>query len=165
MKKTIVSLILLAAMTLSLFGCAGKSAYEKEEWVFSGIVEVSIIPDLDELRREQLYEEFDTQDDAEIEAAFLNQIVEDGVFSPCYLNFSGNLVKYYDSVMEREATYAFYKTSENEGFLSVYTELNVEDGNPDPNTNPPFTYYPETNTFVVMESYIGFYVFVEYRAK
>lgn len=165
MKKIIALLCLLTAAVLVLASCAGASPYEKESWVYSNVVEVSLKEDVDELRLEQLTEEFGTSDPAAIEAAMLAKILEENTFAKCYVKFSGGLAAFYDIVMEREATYAVYKTAENEGFFSVYTELNVADGNPDPNTNPPFSYDPETNTFVVELSHVGFSVSIEYRAE
>lgn len=166
MKRIIAVITLVALVVCSLVGCGAKSAYENEEWVFSGIGDVTIKPDLDEYRLEQLYEEFGTTDIAVIEASMKEVFIEEKQFDKCYLTFTGNLVKHYDFVMDREdATYAVYKTSENEGFFSVYTELDVADGNPDPNTNPVFYYNPETNVFTVVESSMGFFVSVEYRVK
>lgn len=165
MKRIALFLIIIMVFSFALSSCAGTSPYEKEAWVYSNIIDVSLKDDLDELRMEQLVEEFGTTDVTEIETAMLAQILEEKTFADCYINFSGNRASFYDIIMEREATYVVYKTSENEGFFSVYTELNAEDGNPDPNTNPPFRYNPETNIFVVELSYVGFNVSIEYRAK
>lgn len=165
MKKTVLFLSLLMAFVFVLSSCTGTSPYEKEAWVYSNVVDISLKEDVGELRIEQLTEEFGTSDIAEIEAAALAQIIAEGTFADCYINFSGDRAAFYDIIMEREATYAVYKTAENEGFFSVYTELNVADGNPDSNTNPPFRYNPETNTFLVELSYMGFTVSLEYRAN
>jgi hypothetical protein len=63
--------------------------------------------------------------------------------------------------MDREATWVFYQTSDNEGFLSFYTELDATDANPDPILYPSVVYVEQSNTLLLTLNYIGFMVTVE----
>jgi hypothetical protein len=63
--------------------------------------------------------------------------------------------------MDREATWVFYQTGENEGFLSFYTELDATNGNPDPILYPSVVYNAETDTLLMTLHYIGFMVTIE----
>jgi hypothetical protein len=63
--------------------------------------------------------------------------------------------------MDREATWRFYKTGENEGFLSFYTELDPSEGNLDPINWPDVVYHAESNTITMTINYLGFMVTLE----
>lgn len=168
--KKVISVFLTVILVACLFTACGGSDYAKGEWVFSRVVgvelkeEVATSPGYESYLNE-LYTEYNASNEEELEAAMLAEIIENGDFTPCYINFKSDRVAFYDVIMEREATYVYYETGENEGFFSVYTELDPADGNPDPLTNPPLVYNPETKTITVSLGYGAVVAILEYVAK
>jgi hypothetical protein len=63
--------------------------------------------------------------------------------------------------MDREATWVFFKTGENEGFLSFYTEIDPAEVTPDPVVFPPVVYNAETDTLTFTLTYASFVVTIE----
>ena len=108
-----------------------------------------------------LKELYGAEDKAGIEANALATFNETEVFAPCYIKFEKENTYTYDPVMEREATWKFYKTGDNTGFISFYTELEATDTNPDPVTYPDIFYNAETGVMSMTLYYLGFMVTVE----
>lgn len=163
--KKVISLILAALMlTCVLSACSAKSSFTTGDWIFSKVVNVTIKEDLDEAFLAELKEEFNVSTDEELEKAALESFIEEKTFEATYIKFDKDRAYTYDEIMERESTWAYYITGENEGFLSVYTDLNVEDGNPDPITNPVLKYNPETKTLSMDIWHASYIVTVEYVA-
>lgn len=161
MKKLVIFMLVLAMVTVSLCACSTGPDQFSGQWKFSKISKVEIKSDVTEERLAELKEEYDAEDEQGIVAGALAKFNADGTFAPCYLNFGKKLSHTYDPIMEREATWAFYQTGENEGFLSFYSELDAADGNPDPVNNPPVVYVAETDTLLLTLHYIAFVVTVE----
>ena len=161
MKKIAVLVLALAILSLSLIACNTRPAQFTGEWKFSKIVKVEILPEAMEEYLDSLKEQYNADDVQGIEANALAAFTADGIFAPCNIKFGDRLSYAYSPEMDREATWAFYQTGDNEGFLSIYSELNPADGNPDPLTNPPLVYDAESNTILITLKYIGFKVTVE----
>ena len=161
MKKLIVCILLLSMLTAVFAGCSSSPKYFKGEWNFSKISSVEIAPDVDQSVIDMLMQEYGAEDKKGVEESALSKFAADGIFAPCYLKFDKKFSYTYDPVMEREATWVFYQTGENEGFISFYSELNAVDGNPDPITNPTVVYNAETDTLFLTLHYISFMVTVE----
>ena len=161
MKKFVAFLLLAAMMTAIFCGCSATPKHFTGNWKFSKISKVAVDSNVNDSVIADLYEEYGVSDKKSVEESALAAFNADGTFAPCYLNFSGKKAYTYDPVMEREATWAFYQTGENEGFISVYTELNVADGNPDPVTNPAVVYDSENDTLSLTLKYAAFMVTVE----
>ena len=93
---------------------------------------------------------------------FSHKFTADETFASVYIKFGGKHTYTYDPIMEREATWVFYQTSENEGFISFYAELDVNDGNPDPIVCPEISYNPDSNTvYMVLNAYGSFMITIE----
>ena len=161
MKKLIVCILLLSMLTAVVSGCSSTAGYFKGQWSFSKISSVEIAPDVDQSVIDMLMQEYGAEDKKGVEESALSKFAADGIFAPCYLKFDKKFSYTYDPVMEREATWVFYQTGENEGFISFYSELNAADGNPDPITNPTVVYNAETDTLFLTLHYISFMVTVE----
>jgi hypothetical protein len=161
MKKLVIFVVALSIMAVSLFPCNAKPDHFTGQWKFSKISKVEIAPNVEESRIAYLKEEYDAEDEKGIEESALAKFTADGTFNSCYLNFGKKQSHTYDPIMDREATWVFYQTSDNEGFLSFYTELDAADGNPDPILYPSVVYVAQTNTLLLTLNYIGFMVTVE----
>ena len=161
MKRLVIFVIALSIMTVSLFACNTKADHFTGQWKFSKISKVEIAPDVDESRLAYLKEQYGAEDEKGIEENALAKFTADGTFNPCYLNFGKKQSHTYDPSMDREATWVFYQTGDNEGFLSFYTELDVSSGNPDPILYPSVVYVAQTNTLLLTLNYMGFMVTVE----
>lgn len=161
MKKLVVFVLLLSMLTAVVSGCSSSANHFKGQWRFSKISSVEIAPDVDQSVIDQLMQEYGAEDKKGVEESALNKFAADGIFAPCYLKFDKKFSYTYEPIMEREATWVFYQTGENEGFLSFYSELDAADGNPDPITNPAVVYNAETDTLLLTLHYISFMVTVE----
>ncbi len=161
MKKLVVFVLLLSFATAAFFGCNASENAFAGEWRFSRISEIEITPDADEYLLTLLKEEYGAEDENGIVAAALAAFKADKLFEPCYVRFDKGHTYTYDPVMDREATWVFYQTGENEGFLSFYTELDPSDVTPDPAVFPPVVYSAETNTLSLTIKYTAFVVTVE----
>ena len=159
MKKIFKTLILLLLVTFSLVGCTQKQFDGK--WNFKDITDVEIAPSVSETDIEYYKEQYNVEDNESLEAAILAAYKEEGLFTPTYVNFSGKNTYTYDVAMNREATWVFFQTSDNEGFLSFYTEIDASQGNPDPEVFPSLVYTPETNSMYMTCKYGDFMVTIE----
>lgn len=160
MKKIFKTLILLLLVTFSLVGCTQKQFDGK--WNFKEISDIEIAPSASESDIESYKEHYGVEDNAALEAAVLAAYKEEGLFTPSYINFSGKYTYTYDVAMDREATWVFFQTSDNEGFLSFYTEIDASQGNPDPEIFPSLVYNPETNSMYMTYKYSNFMVTIEF---
>ena len=159
MKRLVIFVIALSIMAVSLLSCNTKSDHFDGQWKFSKISKVEIAPDVENI--DHLKEEYGGEDKKGIEEKALERFIADGTFNPCYLNFGKKQSYTYDPIMDREATWVFYQTSDDEGFLSFYTELDASNGNPDPMLYPSVVYVEQTDTMLLTLRYIGFMVTVE----
>ena len=161
MKKFIAFLLFVSMITVVLCGCSATPKHFKGDWKFSTISKVEVDSKVNDSVIAELFEEYGVADKKSLEDVVLLAFSADGTFAPSYLKFNGSKAYTYDPVMEREATWAFYQTGENEGFISYYTELDAADGNPDPVTNPAIVYNSETDTLSMTLKYAAFLVTIE----
>ena len=149
-------------MAASLFGCGGSSKHFSGEWKFSKINKVEFVPELGDGVLDLLKQEYNAEDEAGIISNAFDKFTADETFASVYLKFGGKHTYTYDPLMEREATWVFYQTSENEGFISFYAELDINDGNPDPIVCPEISYNPDSNTvYIVLNAYGSFMITIE----
>ena len=161
MKKLVIFALTLTLMAISLLGCSSTPKCFTGEWKFSSIEKVELSPELSNSEIDNLKEMYNAEDEAGIIAKALERFTADSIFTPCYLKFDKKVAYAYDPFGEREATWAFYKLSDTEGFLSVYTELEVTDSNPYPVINPDLVYDAETDTMSFTMNYASFMVTVK----
>ena len=107
---------------------------------FSKITKVEFVPVLPEGMLDLLKQEYNAEDEEGIINNAFDRFGADETFSNLYIKFDGKQTYTYDPFMDREATWVFYQTSENEGFISFYAELDINDGNPDPIVCPEISY-------------------------
>lgn len=162
MKKAISLILALTVITFAFFGCGAGADNFKGEWKFSKITDIDIHPMVDDSFLKELMKDFNAEDKNGVLDGAMAQLSSEGTFARCYLNFDGDRAYTYDPVMDREATWAVYKTGDNEGFISVYTELDVADGNPDPITNPVIAYNAETDTMLMTIAHTSYMVTLEF---
>ena len=158
MKKLISVFLLITVLAVSLFGCNSKPKCFSGEWVFSSIVEVELVPNLSQGEIDNLKEGYNVQTEEEIVIKALEKFETEDTFATFYLKFTKNYTYTYDPLMEREATWKFYKLTENTGFISFFAELDVSAGNPDPLVCPDLTYNSETDTMTITMNYSSFMV-------
>ena len=162
MKKLIVFALIFAMLTIPFVGCTKTPAHFTGNWSFSKISKVQLLSvDMSEDDLNALMDFYSATTPEGIEANALAAFAADGTFAPCYLKFEKKNSYSYDPVGEREATWVFYQTGENTGFLSFYAELNAADGNPDPANNPDVVYDPESGTLSMTIRHTAFKVTVE----
>ena len=160
MRKLVIFAIVLSMLAVSLLSCGASSPFSGQ-WKFSKISSVEIASTVDEDWMNSLKEQYGAEDKAGIEANALAAFNESGVFAPCYINFEKKNTYTYDPNLDREATWKFYKTGDNTGFISFYTELEATDTNPDPATYPDIVYNAETGVMSMTLYYLGFMVTIE----
>ena len=161
MKKLVIFALVLAMITVPFLGCNKTPAHFKGEWHFSKISKIEISSTANEDVINDLKQQYGAEDEQGIIENALAAFTADKTFEPCYLKFDKTYTYTYDPAMEREATWVFYKTGENVGFISFYSELDAADGNPDPASNPDIVYNPETGTMLMTIKYIAFMVTIE----
>ena len=165
MKKLVVIALVFSMMTVALFGCSMTGNFSGE-WNFSKIAKVEFAPELSEDSMANLKTLYNAEDEAGILENALAAFNEDGTFAPYYIKFGSPYTYSYDPLIPgREATWVFYSTGENEGFVSFYTELDAAEGNPDPVGNPNLVYNPESGTMQAVLGYSAFMVTVELTKK
>lgn len=161
MKKRILFALALSLLTLAFVGCNKAPAHFSGEWSFSRIADVKLSPEVDGEVLEGLKENYGAEDEAGVVAAARAAFEADSTFAPCYVNFTKDGTYTYDPIALREATWVFYQTAENEGFLSFYTEIDPSEVTPDPAVFPPVVYHAESNTLTLTIRYASFAVTVE----
>ena len=161
MKKLVIFALVLSMLVAVFSGCDKASDHFTGQWRFSKIGKVEILSDTSEDLIDDLKEQYGAEDEKGIEEAALNKFVADKIFDPYYIRFEKERTYTYDPFMDREATWVFYQTGDNEGFISFYTELDPAEITPDPAVFPPVIYNAETNTLVVTVVYGVFAVTIE----
>ena len=162
MKKIFSIVLVLTLMVASLVGCGGSSKHFSGEWKFAKLIKVELMPSLDDGTLDLLKQEYNAEDEAGIVSNAKDRFEAEQTFANFYLKFESKNTYTYDPFMDREATWVFYQTSENEGFISFYAELDVNDGNPDPIVCPEISYNPDSNTvYMVLNAYGSFMITIE----
>ena len=160
MKRFLTLALVVSMLAIVLVGCAPADQFSGK-WTFSKVVDMELASTVTAEELDLMKEYFNAEDAEGVAAAALTQYTAEGVFAPCYVNFAGKDTYTYDPAMDREATWRFYKTGENEGFLSFYTELDASEGNLDPINWPNVVYHAESNTITMTINYLGFMVTLE----
>lgn len=163
MKKFLSVVMLVTVLALSLFGCNSVPKHFKGEWRFSQITKVEIATDAPTGTLENLKEAHGVDTQEEVENAVMTSFIEEETFNSYYLKFDKKFTYTYDALFEREATWVFYQTSENEGFISYATELDASEGNPAPEVFPEISYKADTDTMIIVERYGVFMVTLELK--
>ena len=158
MKKFLSVVMLLTILSLSLFGCSNTPKHFTGEWKFSQIVKVELATDIPTGTLDLLKEAYGVDTEEGVKNSALTQFIAEETFNPYYIKFDKKYTYTYDALFIREATWAFYQTSENEGFVSYDTELDVSAGNPAPEIFPEISYESETDTLFIIERYSSFMV-------
>ena len=162
MKKIFSIVLVLTFMVASLVGCGGSSKHFSGEWKFSKITKVEFSPEIDNETLDVLKQTYGAEDEEGVLTNAFAKFTQDGTFANFYLKFDKKYTYTYDPFMDREATWVFYQTSENEGFISFYAELDVNDGNPDPIVCPEIYYNPDSNTvYIILNAYGSFMITIE----
>lgn len=162
MKKIFSLLIILTLAIISLFGCNTASNHFTGEWKFASISKIELKADLDDDVLDLLKQEYSAKNEEEITNNALAKFVADKKFENFYLKFDGKNAYTYDPFADREATWVFYKTSENAGFISFYAELDVNEGNPDPVICPALSFNADKGTMsIVLNDYGAFMITLE----
>ena len=123
MKKIFSIVLVLTLMVASLVGCGGSSKHFSGEWKFAKLIKVELMPSLDDGTLDLLKQEYNAEDEAGIVSNAKDRFEAEQTFANFYLNFESKNTYTYDPFMDREATWVFYKTGENEGFISFTESL------------------------------------------
>ncbi len=157
-KLTTLFLLLIMVMAVSLFGCNSTPKCFTGEWKYSTLVSVELHPDISQSEIDYLKEAYNASDETGIIENVFNDFVANDSFSSFYLKFTKKYTYTYDTLFEREATWAFYLLSETEGFISFDTELDDSNGNPYPSVYPNLEYDAETDTMIITMNHSLFMV-------
>jgi hypothetical protein len=163
MKKLLSVAMLLTVLAVSLFGCNNAPKQFTGKWEFSQIIKVELATDLSAGDLDLLKEAYGVDTEEGVVTSALAQFVEDGTFNSYYIKFGKKYTYTYDALFNREATWAFYQTGENEGFISYATELDASAGNPAPEVFPEISYKADTDTMIIVERYSSFMVTLELK--
>jgi hypothetical protein len=160
MKKLIVFALVISIMTLAFAGCASTPKCFTGEWKFSKLNKVEVSPNAYDFVIEELMNQYGVEDKDALAASAFADFNENNTFAVCYINFAKKYTYTYDTAMEREATWFFYQTGDNEGFLSFY-EIEEVNGNPDPAIHPSVVYNADTNTMYLTFQHVAYTVTIE----
>ena len=159
MKKLLNLLIALTLILVCLSGCTKQPKHFTGEWKFSEIVKVDLSPEIDNYTLDALKQRYNAEDDETILSNAFAKFTQDGTFANFYLKFDKKHTYTYDAIMEREATWFFYQTGENEGFISYDGMLDANNGNPAPVVFPNISYKADTNSmYITINDYSAFMV-------
>jgi hypothetical protein len=159
MKKFLSVVVLLTILALSLFGCSSVPPHFKGEWKFSQISKVELSPDVTQNDLDALKERYSVDTEEGVLTNARARYIEDGTFESFYIKFNKKYTLTDDPFADREVTWVFYQTGENEGFLSFDGYLDASLGNPDPVVYPNVSYNPETDTMqIVLWNYGSFMI-------
>ena len=162
MKKIISTILLLTLAVASLFGCGGGSKHFSGEWKFSKITNFEFVPNVSESTVEMLKEAYNVETKEAVLDTIQDNLVAAKTFENFYLKFDGKNAYTYDPFMEREATWVFYQTAENEGFISFYAEFDVSEGNPDPVVCPEIVYEADKDVaYITLNAQSEFMITIE----
>ena len=149
MKKLLSSLIALTLILVCLSGCTKQPKHFTGEWKFSEIVKVDLSPEIDDYTLDALKQIYNAEDEETILSNAFAKFAQDGTFANFYLKFDKKYTYTYDAMMEREVTWFFYQTGENEGFISYDGMLDANNGNPAPVVFPDISYKADTNSMYI----------------
>ena len=158
MKKFVVCALLFALLTFSFVGCSSPSHFSGE-WQFAEITKVEFSPEIDNETVDVLKQIYGAEDAAGVLTNAFAKFTQEGTFANFYLKFDKKYTYTYDAIMEREATWFFYQTGENEGFISYDGMLDANNGNPAPVVFPDISYKAETNSmYITINDYSAFMI-------
>ena len=159
MKKLLSLLIALTLILVCLSGCTKEPNHFTGEWKFSEIVKVDLSPEIDDYTLDALKQIYNAEDEETILSNAFAKFTQDGTFANFYLKFDKKYTYTYDAIMEREATWFFYQTSETEGFISYDGMLDANNGNPAPVVFPDISYKADTdNMYITINDYNAFMI-------
>lgn len=159
MKKLLSLLISLTLILVCLSGCTKEPKPFTGEWKFSEIVKVDLSPEIDDYTLDALKQIYNAEDEETILINAFAKFTQDGTFASFYLKFDKKYTYTYDAIMEREATWFFYQTGENEGFISYDGMLDANNGNPAPVVFPDISYKADTNSmYITINDYSAFMI-------
>ena len=159
MKKLLSLLIALTLILVCLSGCTKQPKHFTGEWKFSEIVKVDLSPEIDDYTLDALKQIYNAEDEETILSNAFAKFTQDGTFANFYLKFDKKYTYTYDAIMEREATWFFYQTGENEGFISYDGMLDANNGNPAPVVFPDISYKADTdNMYITINDYNAFMI-------
>ena len=161
MKKFVIFALFISIMACAFSGCSTTPEQFTGKWNFAKISKVELAPELDASLIDGLKEKYNAEDEKGILEGALADFKNEKTFDGCYINFDQKNTYTYDPIMEREATWVFYQTGDNEGFLSFYTEIDPSTVTPDPVAFPPIVYNAETKTITFPIWYNAFVVTIE----
>ena len=157
MKKIIVFILTLITAIFG-FACSGEPEHFSGEWKFSQITDVELVENLSGGVLDMLKERYDVETEEEVISCALADFIAEETFKPFYLRFEKEYTYTYDPNMERVATWVFYQTSENTGFISYDAGLDASEGNPDSEVFPEISYEASTKTMSIVVMYRSFMV-------
>ena len=159
MKKLLSLLIALTLILVCLSGCTKQPKHFTGEWKFSEIVKVDLSPEIDDYTLDALKQIYNAEDEESILSNAFAKFTQEGTFANFYLKFDKKYTYTYDTIMEREATWFFYQTGENEGFISYDGMLDANNGNPAPVVFPDISYKADTNSmYITINDYSAFMI-------
>ena len=159
MKKLLSLLTALMLVVVCLVGCSKEPKHFTGEWKFSEIVKVDLSPEIDDYTLDALKQIYNAEDEETILSNAFAKFTQDGTFANFYLKFDKKYTYTYDAIMEREATWFFYQTGENEGFISYDGMLDANNGNPAPVVFPDISYKADTdNMYITINDYSAFMI-------
>ncbi len=151
MKKIFTMVLAFTLVVCSLFGCSKMPKHFTGEWKFAELTQLELVSGLTANEMEAVQERYNASSKEGIESNAKAEMLDAGIYDNYYIKFTKKFTYTYDPIFEREATWKFYQTGENNGFISFYTELNVEDGNPDPIICPEISYDADNDVLYIVE--------------
>jgi hypothetical protein len=159
MKKLLSLLTALMLVVVCLVGCNKEPKHFTGEWKFAEITKVEFSPEIDDYTLDALKQIYNAEDEETILSNAFAKFTQEGTFANFYLKFDKEFTYTYDVIMEREAKWFFYKTGDNEGFISYDGNLDANNGNPAPVVFPDISYNADTNSmYVTINDYSAFMV-------
>lgn len=159
MKKLLSLLIALTLILVCLSGCTKQPKHFTGEWKFAEITKIEFSPEIDDYTLDILKQIYNAEDEETILSNAFAKFTQDGTFAIFYLKFDKEYTYTYDAIMEREATWFFYQTGENEGFISYDGMLDANNGNPAPVVFPDISYKADTdNMYITINDYSAFMI-------
>ena len=159
MNKLLSLLTALTLVVVCLVGCNKESSHFTGEWKFAEITKVEFSPEIDDYTLDALKQIYNAEDEETILSNAFAKFTQDGTFANFYLKFDKKNTYTYDAIMDREATWVFYQTSETEGFISYDGMLDANNGNPAPEVFPDIFYKADTdNMYITINDYNAFMI-------
>ena len=159
MKKLLSLLTALTLVVVCLTGCTTGSIHFTGEWKYAEITKVEFSPEIDDYTIDALKQIYNAEDEDTILSNAFAKFTQDGTFASFYLKFDEKHTYTYDAIVEREVTWFFYQTGENEGFISYDGMLDANNGNPAPVVFPDISYKADTdNMYITINDYNAFMI-------